>query len=570
MFTESEQDALPRRVGAAARRGVRAVARRTRAGWRSIRVRIPLRRVARWTVVVLALAVPSLAWGVATASTESGLGPHTARYEVTLDHEITVDLGPLGTVVIDSPLPLTLGARVVVQEIPREVTAVSSAATLEALSQDVEQYIQFFSGPQATITEVVRGLVDDAVRRAAWATVLLTGVVVGARALLGARRRAELADAARPHRVSIAAGAAVGLLVVSVLSASVPNHADPSAERVASAVFDGTPLEGARITGRLAGVIDTYGGQVVDAYRDNERFYADATVAVREAWERQEAVEAEIERLRAMTDLRRALHEPEGVPEPVVMVVISDLHCNVGMAPVIGAVAELSSADILLNAGDTTANGTAVESFCVTALADALPDGVVQVVADGNHDSEETAAQERRVGARVLEGDVIEVAGVRILGDADPRATRIGVGTTMLAEETVDDVGRRLADRACADQDGVDLLLVHDPAVGNAALEEGCAPAQVSGHYHRRVGPLRYGDGVRFTSGSTAGALLGQATVGPLAGPAEVTVLRFDPESRRFLDHRVVRVRTDATATVGSAVEWPTEPPVPSRRTAFL
>ena len=569
MFAESERGAARRHLGVAARRGVLAAARWARSGWRSVRGRIPMRRVVRWALVVLALAVPSLAWGVATASTESGLGPHSARYEVTLDHEITVDLGPLGTVVIDSPLPVTLGARVVVQEIPREVTAVSSAATLEALSQDLEQYIQFFSGPQATITEVVRGLVHDAVRRALWATVLATGIVVGGRALLGARRRAELAAAARPHRASIAAGSVVGLLVVSVLNASVPTHDDPTSERVASAVFDGTPLEGARITGRLAGVIDTYGGQVVDAYRDNERFYADATGAVRAAWAQQEAVEAEIERLRAMTDLRLALHEPDGAPEPVVMVVVSDLHCNVGMAPVIGAVAELSGADILLNAGDTTANGTAVEAFCVTALADALPDGVVQVVADGNHDSEETAAQERRVGARVLEGDVIEVAGVRILGDADPRATRIGVGTTLLAEETVDDVGRRLADVACAAPDGVDLLLVHDPGVGDAALNEGCVPAQVSGHYHRRIGPLRYGEGVRFTSGSTAGALLGQATVGPLSGPAEITVLRFDPESRRFLDHRVVRVRTDATATVGSAVEWPSEPPIPSRRTAF-
>src|SRR5665647_2026842 len=80
--------------------------------------------------------------------------------------------------------------------------------------------------------------------------------------------------------------------------------------------------------------------------------------------------------------------------EPVVMLLVSDLHCNIGMAEVIGAVAELSGAQVVLNAGDTTLNGTAVESYCVTAFADALPDGATMLVVTGNHDSPETAAQE--------------------------------------------------------------------------------------------------------------------------------------------------------------------------------
>src|SRR5665647_3277039 len=212
--------------------------------------------------------------------------------------------------------------------------------------------------------------------------------------------------AARPHRMALVAAGTITVLVVGTITASELLRPDPSGEVVASAVFDDTPLEGARITGRLAGVIDTYGGYAVKAYRDNQAFYAAATDAVRAAWQ------VSADRDERLAAVRQA--------PPVVMVLVSDLHCNIGMAEVIGAVAELSGAQVVLNAGDTTVNGTVVESYCVTAFADAVPDGATMLVVTGNHDSPETAVQARRAGMRVLEGEVVEVDGVRILGDADP------------------------------------------------------------------------------------------------------------------------------------------------------
>ena len=530
---------------------------------RRARRRISLRRVGRGVVVVLVVLLPSLAWGVATATADANLGPHEARYEITLDHQVTVDFGPLGTLVIDAPLPLALGVRVVVKEIPREIAAVDAATTLDALGADLQRYVQFFTAPEATVDVVARALVQDAARR----TVLAAGVIVATtaalRALMGSRRRAELASLVHPHRGVLAGGTAVVLLVAGTVTASAPAGQDASDARTASAVFDGTPLEGARITGRLAGVIDTYGGYAVEAYRDNQRFYDDATASVRAAWASQEALAAEIARLKEGSRPPSST-TPEDDGDPlIVMVVISDLHCNVGMASVIGAVIELSEAQIVLNGGDSTVNGTGVESYCITALAGAIPDSAVQVVADGNHDSPETAAQERRAGARVLEGEVIEVAGVRILGDADPRATRIGAGTTQRGDESFEDASRRLAEVACDDPDGVDLLLEHDPLLGTAALEEGCVPAQVSGHMHRRIGPVWLGSGTRFVSSSAAGASLGQATIGPLNGVAEITVLRFDPEERRIVDYRIVRVSRDAEGTVGGWLRWPGQPARP-------
>ena len=523
--------------------------------------RVRLRTLGRWIAVGLAVLLPSIAWGVATASAHGNLGPHTALYQITLDHEVTVDVGPLGTLVIDSPVPV-LGVRVVVQEIPREVTSVEASTTLDALSQDLEKYVQLFSGPEATLQVAAQALIHDAVRRSVVAVVVLTALLLLLRAALGDRRRTELRTAARRRRMVLVAAGTITVLVAGTITASAPLRSDPSGDVVASSVFDGTPLEGARITGRLAGVIDTYGGYAVQAYRDNQAFYAAATDAVRVAW--QDSADRD-ERLAAVRQASSAAGTTGDPPvEPVVMLLVSDLHCNIGMAEVIRAVAELSGAQVVLNAGDTTLNGTAVESYCVTAFANAVPDGATTLVVTGNHDSPETAVQERRAGMRVLEGEVVEVDGVRILGDADPRATRIGVGTTLVGDEDVADLSSRLAQTACDDPEGVDLLLVHDPSAGDDALAQGCVPAQLSGHLHRRVGPSWLGHGTRYVSSSTSGAELGATTIGPLTGTAELTVLRIDPDSGRVLDYRLVQIWPDASASVGLALAWPGQRPEPA------
>lgn len=536
---------------------------------------VPPRSVGRWLLAAALVLLPSLAWGVTTATAQGSVGPHTARYDVTTDGEITVDLGPLGALVIDSPLPLRLGAHVVVQEIPEDVTSIEAATSLESLASAAEEYVAFFTGPEATIQLAVRALIADALRRTLLAALLLGGALLGLRALLGPARRAELRAALAPHRSALVGGTVLVLVVATTVVASEPVSPPGDGVRRASTVFDGTPLEGARITGRLAGVVDTYGGQAVAAWRENERFYDAADAAVRAAWEARAAADEHLVDARRRLGLsppspvdadptpgEEGTDAPDAeVPERVTLLVVSDLHCNVGMMRVVGTVAELSGADVVLDAGDTTVNGTAVESYCVQALTDALPGGVAKVVVNGNHDSAVTAEQQRDHGWTVLSGDVVEVAGVRLLGDADPRATRIGSGTTLIGDETLADLGERLAETACDDPDGVDVLLVHDPSVGRQSLARGCVPAQVSGHYHRREGPVAAGFGTRYTSSSTAGARLGQPTVGPLSGTAEITVLRFDPETRRITDYRLVLVTPDATATVSAPLTWPHERP---------
>ncbi len=550
------------------------------------------RRWGRWSVLALVALLISAVVGVTTASAESSLGPHEARYDVTTDSEITIDLGPFGTLVIDSPLPLTLGARVTVQEIPADVDALHDIDTLQALSGDLQSYLQFFTGPQATIADAAKALALDALRRTAlvMAGMLVAGWAV--RRFLGPTRRRELLATATAHRREGVAGIVVVALVVTLVTSSEAGR-EPGREvtQAASTVFDGTPLEGARITGRLGGIIDTYGGLVVKAYRENEEFYQQADDSLVAAWDEWEQGD-DPERVADGDDSTAVTAEPTAEPtedagaeattaesattappspsptgteaepaEPLTLLVIADLHCNVGMAPLITTMTELSGAAVVLDAGDTSMNGTSVEQYCVSTIARAVPDGVDLVTAPGNHDSPETSAQYARAGATVLDGGVVEVQGMRILGDSDPKVTR--VGETTVQAESYPDVAARLSEVACDDADGVDLVLFHNPRVGPSLLADGCIPALVSGHMHTRTDPEQIGEGIRYISSSTAGAVDNEPRIGPLRGTAEMTLLHWDPTSRRILDWQLIEIGTDASAVVHDPVRWPVAVPDP-------
>jgi predicted phosphodiesterase len=556
-------------------------------------------RTRRWlprVLLALAALLVALTYGITTATAEQSLGPHEARYDVTTDSTVTLDLGPFGTIQIDSPLPLGLGARVTVEEIPVDVDALHGVDTLQALTGDLNSYLQFFTGPQATVEDAARALAADAAWRTLAALVALVAVWFAGRALLGAGRRRELAAWAVPHARQLVAGGVAVVLVGTLVTASDRDRTRGRADALpASTVFDGTPLEGARITGRLGGIVDTYGGLVVQAYRENEEFYRQADDALVAAWqdweERRPEVEAaarEAAEAAEGTDPDVAADglaptEPPGATEPpgptaspspspsptgdderaepVTLLLVSDLHCNVGMAPLITSMTELSGAQVVLDAGDTTMNGTSVEQYCVTTFARAVPDGVDLITAPGNHDSAETTAQYARAGATVLDGGVIDVRGIRLLGDHDPKATRLI--TTQTQDESYAEVGTRLSEVACEDPDGVDLVMFHNPRVAPTLLADGCVPAQLSGHMHTRTDPEQIGQGIRYISSSTAGAQENEPRIGPLKGTAEMTVLRWDPRTRRIIDWQLVEIGTDATATVHDPTPWPVAVPDP-------
>ncbi|MFH5823571.1 metallophosphoesterase [Georgenia sp. AZ-5] len=544
------------------------------------------RRALRTAATLLVTGLLAASLGVSTASTHSSLGPHKADYHVTLDRQVSVQLGPLGAVIIDSPLPWPLGVAVVVEEIPSDLAGGSSP--LPGLMADVQSYGHLLSAPEAAVADAVRGLVGDALGRTAVAWSAMLVLLAAARLASRGRLRDEVKAAlARPGVAALCGAVAVSVIAAVV----VPAARQHSPAGSSPAVLEGTPLEGARITGRLADVVAAYGPVVKEAYLSNERFYdraADNVVAAFEA-DPQPRGPAPAEEAGGATDgagestdgdTHDEAEQPgvaagdgvaaapsateagdgdgETAPDPVTLLLVSDLHCNVGMARVVAAALEQSGAAALLDAGDTVMSGTSVESYCVNAFANAVPDDVPVVVATGNHDSETTAGQEREAGWTVLAGEVVEVAGVRILGETDPTLTAVGAGGTRPERgETIPELARRMAEVACATDDGVDLLLVHNPRVGQPALDAGCARLQLSGHWHRTEGPEVLGQGVRYVSSSTGGGAEGRATVGPLSADAELTVVRVDRTTGRPMDLRRIRVGTDASVKLGPWVPMP-------------
>lgn len=519
----------------------------------------------RFAVMATVLFVLAAWIGVTTARATGSVGPHRALYEVTRTPAAVVDLGPLGTLEVDSPLPLRLGVRVTVQEIPAEVTSIGEPASLERLATDLDSYVQFFTSPVTFLQDAALDLARSAAVRTlvAFAVLGLGATLVAA--MIGAARRRELAVLVRRRRRPVIAGGVVVLALALTYVTTAPLQLVTPGARPASKIFDGTPLEGARLTGRLAGLVDTYGALALDAYRENEEFYAGAEASLREAWadraEQAESWEEVLVQAGRFSPLQQLMiADPDSL---VTAVLVSDLHCNVGMAPVIGAAIELSGADLVLDAGDTSVNGTEVERYCITAFTNAYQAGGAQhvVFAGGNHDSPTTAEQMSANGAIVLEGDVVTVAGIDILGDADPFATRVGQPTVLAGEETLAEAATRLADLACERDEPVPILLVHSPVMGDEALERGCVTTQISGHMHTWRGPQRHAQGVRLVSGSTAGATLGAPTVGPLQGTATIGVLRISPEHGLIADYQKITIDPSGEAEVG----WRMPFPLPSR-----
>src|SRR5699024_4219505 len=224
------------------------------------------RRTIRAVIVWLLTGILAAAWGVMTANFTGSVGPHVAQYSTTLNSEITFDMGPLGSLIIDSPLPLHLGADIQVQQIPDELTIDGATITagadeaVAALTADLTSYTQFFASPQEAIATAVHGLVMDGISRASlvW-SILLTGVLLGRLSAHGVLRAAAVSAWRRPGVAPVV----VTLAVVGVVLPIVPATHGSSGAGSVSTVLAGTPLEDARITGRLGALIDHYGQVVV-------------------------------------------------------------------------------------------------------------------------------------------------------------------------------------------------------------------------------------------------------------------------------------------------------------------
>ncbi|EEH66957.1 MAG: serine/threonine protein phosphatase [Actinomyces urogenitalis] len=578
-----------------------ARAHQARRRWWSSRT-VAFRKVTRTLVLLAVTAVLSVAIGLVTASASSPIGPHTARWSTTLDSQITLDLGPLGQASLDSPAGV-IGVEVVLGEIPAESTSTQvDASTLgQTLSTDASSYVSLVSHPDLTVKAGLRALLADAVRRAGLvASLVLCLVAVGRLATSGRLRDSLLASMRHGMATGLAAVTAVG----TVLALLVPALGTHTSTGTTLSVLAGTPLEGARLSGRLADVVQAYGPKVREVIDDNEAFYAKAGANMTAAWQASQEVDGlvdvtvadaavDTQALRAQADALVA-KQLDDLPSPqpgaseltggkaqetataqatqaplvtgglavrehvaTTAVLSTDLHCNLDMITLAGQLDRLAGAQVHLDDGDLTMTGSNPEQLCVDALTSAVPRGVARVATIGNHDSDETGQQLRSRGWTVTDGTVQEVGGLRVLGDVDANRTPAG-RNYQRGQENSEQIGQRLAEVSCEPGSDVDLVLIHQPYTFSPLISSGCAPLLVAGHSHQEYG-MSVSEGAQGPVAQLrAGAGLGGTSVGKLKSDAYLHVLAFDEEGR-LLGWRAVTIHTDASVTVGA---WNEVPPV--------
>ena len=208
---------------------------------------------------------------------------------------------------------------------------------------------------------------------------------------------------------------------------------------------------------------------------------------------------------------------------------ISDLHLNPTSYGIVESVVEQFGIDVVVDTGDITDLGTAAELPYVNAIGRLE---VPYVWIRGNHDSRLVQdAVARQPNATVLDGpEVAEVAGIRMLGQGDPRFIRDSETRGQAPPEVLEVVGQQLREAYDAAQDAPDLVLTHDPGTTGPLL--GGPPVVLAGHTHKRSTETEDGTMV-LVQGSTGGAGL-RALRGEGATPVTLTVLYLDREDQQL------------------------------------
>lgn len=467
------------------------------------------------------------------ATAEDSFGPHQAVYSLNDSGKVIANLGPLGTVGHDSAglLPTSteifnLGATITVGEIPDDALIPTDTASL--VGHDLGAYAKFFENPQTTINRVTHELIDDAVEH----TLVYGGEIsvglIAAYLILGSRRRQEIVEAIKKRRLGITSAMIVGL----ALSGFSAGDATPQAfaRTPGSPIFENTALAGTYVTGRLGDIVNTYGKEVID-YIDKDNAYYNMIA-------------------QNVTAALGSYGTPGNSTEAyTTALVVSDLHCNVGMANAIHAAAVGTHTEIIIDSGDEVMSGTAVEKYCVDAFSASTPKGVVKVIAPGNHDSSITVSQEKKDGVVVLDGKIVTVDGLTILGDSDPYFNEIGQPVRHVTQESVAQLGDRLASLACAQPSAVNILVVHRPEAAQASINEGCVDTALSGHKHSENGPNILTNGsIEYTSGTTGGAKKDMLTIGTKLGTdAKMSVWLFSKTDGKAVAERTITVHTDGS-----------------------
>ena len=429
----------------------------------------------------LVLAALGALVGLALAGRSgASIGPFDATLGArpALQGETVVHLPPLGSLVLDThTAPLALEVRVDELRAEEAARIAADPSVLDGIDEELAR-------------DARSALVGLAVRSA---LAVLAGAVVGA--LLS---RASWQTALQ--------GLAVGATLTALAGGAVAGTF--RAEAVREPEYRGLLAAAPQAVGDVASLVerfDDYSAQLSGLVRNVVALYRTADA---------------LPQLDPGDDVIRLLH-------------ISDLHNNPQGFDLAAALADQFEVDAVIDSGDISDWGSSPEAQLLERVADFE---VPYLFVRGNHDSPTTEAALAGFGAVVLDGDPVEVAGLRIWGVGDPRFTpdqqtdqqRISPRDAWL-------VGRGVrADGAAS----LDLVVVHDPAA--AAELDGLVPLVLAGHRHEPDAEERDGT-IVLTEGSTGGAGL-RGLQGDEPEPLTCTVLYFSRDGHRLIAYDRISV----------------------------
>jgi predicted phosphodiesterase len=501
---------------------------------------MPRARLLRGLVLAAVWWGVSLAVGVAlflNSSRTVVLASHDATLRPTLDGYVVLHTGPvLPDLRLESPSFVGVDVQL----------GKTNADTTEGL---VSRYAYIASQPEGQIAKVRHSLVSMA-----WAAALrgaALGIVpVLVWVLVGPARRRDLVARARSRR-----GVVLGLVLLLMAALlwqpwrgrDVPED-EPTWTTLRDYLAPDIPVPDQVAMVEIRTDATTVASRrliesAIDTYEKSRVFYAAAT---------EEAAGLEL----------RTPGEDE-----TVVALVSDRHDNIGMDAVARAVADAGGATAVFDAGDDTSSGQSWEAFSLDSVTAAFED-VDRYAVAGNHDNGDFVTEYLDdLGWQMLDGEVVDgPGGISLLGLDDPRSSGLG----SWRDETglsFDEVGSRLSEVACAEEEPVGTIVVHDVNLARRALEQGCADLVVGGHLHVRVGPTRVvaenGDvGYSYTTGTTGGAAYAIAIGSKPRRDAMITLLTY--ADGRPLGVQSVTVQTNGVFRVADFVELDLTPARPS------
>jgi predicted phosphodiesterase len=226
---------------------------------------------------------------------------------------------------------------------------------------------------------------------------------------------------------------------------------------------------------------------------------------------------------------RSATPANEGAPALRVLL-ISDLHGR-DVYPQLKRVVDTQNIDLVIDSGDLVQWGTGLE------LTRGLRDGirslrVPYLFVKGNHDGPQTVARLAKIqNVTVLDGNVVQLDGLRIVGVPDPRLYEDGGPIAATQGDEVRKIEEAAATEAAGKIDRslqpIDLAIMHEPPGARRLGELLDARVWISGHTH--VPALRFPDKhIDITVGTTGAAGIRAFNKSDSGGDVVATEQSFD------------------------------------------